>query len=619
VASIGGRYSLVYDRYSNALALVDLAEGRVTQVTGASARLGSFEYSLTPLLRTAGRFVLLAGWDGWERFELVGGRLEPAGARLADPWSESYEGVDLAPDGKVVALGWSVSFGYFLETVAVDGCSARVPRTGSRLLQLSLSPAGDLLSLAMPEFWEPSTLDVWDVSNPSAPVVLWNGPPDVAEAHFDPTGTRLLVSGPLYGDTFSVRAYDARTGAPTCEPSRPVYKFSYHGLGAQWMTEGAWRAVYWNWTWGGWGNALLDLTGSPPEVVKVYDYGGAFPEFTARDGGGWYEVRRDPWKYRAKLVVGTHDFETAETEVVPADHEGLSALRRGFAATHRIHAGGHGMSLWRDAALNRPPVVAATGGGRLECTGPEGATARLDGSSSFDPDSAPGTQDDLASFAWSVDGAGLGASATTEAVVSLGSHQARLEVTDVLGASTAAGLAISVEDGVAPSGRVSFEPVVEGGVFRGIRAEGVAEDVCDPAPIAATRLRIPAEAIGAPVSWKRSDVAAVEIRATARGAAIVLLGPSETHAKQAWTDALGSGGHELASSSLLRLGGPSRDLMWRISLSGPIVVEAAAYGGRDLVVGVDAADASGNAASAESSLLDAICDALPAGATCAGN
>lgn len=366
VASIGGRHVVAYEIQRNALALVDLAEGRVAQVTGAAAVLGEFDIYDAPELRTAGRFALLAGPAGWERFALVRGRLEPLDARIRAPHArEGLSAVDLTPAGTVVALGWRYENGRWLddlETTGLDGRSGRIERVYSRLLAPVVSPVGELVVVSRPEYWgEERGLDVYDVSDPSSPTLLWTLPGDVSDAVFDPTGTRLLVSGPLWDSAFQVRAFDARTGAPLGPPSPDIAKYDYHGFGTQWIADGTWRAIYWKWSWCGWENALVDLSGPVPEHVRTYTYVGSFPEFAPREGGGWYEARRDPWNEVAVLVVGSPEGETAETAVVPGDHSEITAVRRGFVAAARERDGEWGISLWRDPALVSAPVPVRRG------------------------------------------------------------------------------------------------------------------------------------------------------------------------------------------------------------------------------------------------------------------
>ena len=363
VATVGERYVLVHDVYGGRVAVVDVVRGATTQVL-ETAPLGTFEFSELPELRSAGRFVLVAGGGGWERFELVRGRLEPAGSHVVPPGSwEFYEAAELAPDGKVVALAWTLDDGYVVEVVAADGRTSRTPRPYARLLRTSLSPSGDLLAIAMPEFGRESPLEVWDVADPEAPRTLWSLPYDVAEAAFDPTGTRLLVGGPFDGDAFRVATYDARSGTPLGPPSPEVPKFYYHGLGTQWIADGAWRAIFWRWSYGGWYDAVVELAGPDAGTVVTYDYEGYFPQFAPRESGGWYALRRDPWAKRANVVIGDPAGATAETGFLEGDQEGLAALRRGFFVTVRTAPGPMTVVVWRDASLPPLPVLPREGSG----------------------------------------------------------------------------------------------------------------------------------------------------------------------------------------------------------------------------------------------------------------
>lgn len=367
VATVGGRHVLVHDVYRQRVAVVDVVRGATTQVL-ETAPLGTFEFGELPELRSAGGFVLVAGAGGWERFELVDGRLEPAGSRVVPPgvW-DFYEAAELARDGTVVALAWTLDDGYVVEIVAADGRASRTPRPNARLLRLSLSPSGDLLAIAMPEFGRESPLEVWDIADPEAPRTLWSLPYDVAEAVFDPTGTRLLVGGPFDGDSFRVATYGARTGQPLGLPSPSVPKYYYHGLGTQWVVDGTWRAIFWRWSYGGWHDAMIEFAGSDAGTVVTYDYPGYFPQFASRESGGWYALRRDPWAKLANVVIGDAGGATAETGFIEGDHEGLAALRRGFFVTVRTAPDRKSVVVWRDPAIPPLPVIEreASNGSRL--------------------------------------------------------------------------------------------------------------------------------------------------------------------------------------------------------------------------------------------------------------
>jgi len=116
-------------------------------------------------------------------------------------------------------------------------------------------------------------------------------------------------------------------------------------------------------------------------------------------------------------------------------------------------------------ALNEPPTAAFSGGGSVECTGPDGALVGLNGSASSDPDSTPGTNDDIASYAW-YENYGtpgerlLGSGPTLAVTLPLGEHAMTLKVTDRAGASGTAMTPVTVADTQPPSLTVYSEPAI---------------------------------------------------------------------------------------------------------------------------------------------------------------
>jgi hypothetical protein len=100
-----------------------------------------------------------------------------------------------------------------------------------------------------------------------------------------------------------------------------------------------------------------------------------------------------------------------------------------------------------DRAPKAAPVVVSA----VECTSPAGGEVRLDGSASSDPDSSPGTQDDIASFAW-FENFGtpsqrlLAGTALASVTLPLGRHALTLKVTDHAGAIGTAAVTVQVVD-----------------------------------------------------------------------------------------------------------------------------------------------------------------------------
>jgi subtilisin family serine protease/sugar lactone lactonase YvrE len=105
--------------------------------------------------------------------------------------------------------------------------------------------------------------------------------------------------------------------------------------------------------------------------------------------------------------------------------------------------------------FNDPPVASMTGGGTIECTGPDGAGATFDGTGSTDTDSTNGTADDIVSYEWyerygTPEQHMLGTGSTLPVVLALGTHVLTLRVTDTAGESGTASTVLTVTDTQAP-------------------------------------------------------------------------------------------------------------------------------------------------------------------------
>jgi len=144
---------------------------------------------------------------------------------------------------------------------------------------------------------------------------------------------------------------------------------------------------------------------------------------------------------------------------------------------------------------NHPPIAMAGSDAELECASPSGAEALLDGSASSDPDSTPGTSDDIAAFDWFEDyGLStqklLGSGVTVRAVLPLGIHAITLRVTDRAGASSTDETSIRVADTVPPQISVDLTPDIlwpPNHQMVGISAEVTVTDACgQPAAILAS-------------------------------------------------------------------------------------------------------------------------------------
>ena len=103
-----------------------------------------------------------------------------------------------------------------------------------------------------------------------------------------------------------------------------------------------------------------------------------------------------------------------------------------------------------------PQAAAGAGPGTVECSQPGGAFVTLNGSGSTDSDSAPGTQDDIATYEWfehygeSAE-VSLGTGMTLAVTLPLGTHAITLRVMDRAGDSDTDAVTVTVQDSAGPA------------------------------------------------------------------------------------------------------------------------------------------------------------------------
>jgi hypothetical protein len=119
--------------------------------------------------------------------------------------------------------------------------------------------------------------------------------------------------------------------------------------------------------------------------------------------------------------------------------------------------------LYAGALDNRPPQARITAPELVECTSPAGAMLGLSGSASSDPDSTPGTRDDIELFEWFEHDGGpgvalLGTGESLSVTLPRGDHLLTLRVTDVTGASGTAEALVRVTDTTPPQITLALSP-----------------------------------------------------------------------------------------------------------------------------------------------------------------
>jgi hypothetical protein len=149
----------------------------------------------------------------------------------------------------------------------------------------------------------------------------------------------------------------------------------------------------------------------------------------------------------------------------------------------------------QDMAINGAPCGAplADAGPDLdvECSGPSGASVTLDGSHSSDPNSTPGSNDDIVAFEWyeSYGEPGqtrLGDGESVALTLGLGTHRITLRVVDSYGATDTDDAVIRVADTTAPGVGGSLAPSVlwpPDGRLVEINARVTASDRCGPVDV----------------------------------------------------------------------------------------------------------------------------------------
>lgn len=107
---------------------------------------------------------------------------------------------------------------------------------------------------------------------------------------------------------------------------------------------------------------------------------------------------------------------------------------------------------------NQPPVANAGDDQTVECSSPSGAPVALNGSGSTDPDSTPGTNDDITTFEWLVNGNVVAGTMSGTVALPPGTTVVTLRVTDKQGATATDDVVVTIVDTAPPLLLVSPQP-----------------------------------------------------------------------------------------------------------------------------------------------------------------
>jgi hypothetical protein len=178
----------------------------------------------------------------------------------------------------------------------------------------------------------------------------------------------------------------------------------------------------------------------------------------------------------ALTLQGRYDGGNEESDAVVGDFDGDGKLDLAIAASFSEVV----TVLFN--RFDREPVARAGADQVLECDGGLTATAHLDGSSSSDADSTPGTNDDIAGYAWSEGSSALASTMTASVPFHLGAHDVTLAVTDKAGATEIDHTLITVQDTKPPIGAIVAPPAKScfGPAALPVIVTDDITDVCDP-------------------------------------------------------------------------------------------------------------------------------------------
>lgn len=358
-----------------------------------------------------------------------------AGMERAAAWS---------PDGRKVAFQTNFNGNFDLWIVNADGTGLRALTSDpASEIQPSWSPDGSRIAFARVDA-AVGSYDIWtiDAADGSGAVNVTADPGNDIRPSWSPDGGTILFQSDRDGDT---EIYAIGVGAP---PSSAVNltrslsedtdpDVSPDGMRIVFVSD---RDVFATRLW------TMNRDGSGAAVIPGSEPGDRDPAFSP-DG--------------TAVTFTRTGFDGIE---------GVWRMGLDGSGLERIASGGFFTRVpdWQPlpaTSENRPPSAHAGADGEIPCAGPDGASVRLDGSGSSDPDSTIGTNDDLAVFEWFVgfgtaDERLLGTGAVLDVVLPPGTHEVTLRVTDRGGLSDTDTATWSVFDPDPPSISVEVSPSI---------------------------------------------------------------------------------------------------------------------------------------------------------------
>ncbi|MBD3869036.1 MAG: hypothetical protein IFK94_13010 [Acidobacteria bacterium] len=625
VLPLQGRWMVAVDLGSNAILLLDGSTGEVLDAIGYDHDAPSSRSGL--IAAAAGNSFAVGSGRGFNIFDKIGNKLR---RRISRVYASSEEGYfhdfEVLPDGTVVVLA-----SHRLLTFTPDGLSGQLDLDGW-YGRMSWNSALDRVVLSSGSVWSDSDqhAQMVDLSNPLVPRRLWTTGEDIAFADFvrDHDAVALTVGTGWWG--FSPQLVDSASGEPLGEPGKRTPAFFYYGPAAAFGREDEAGLLYWRWTWSGWKSVLYDVSMDIPQVFQESEEYFDPPRYALRsDGRSAYEFRESFEDENSRVVLSLPGGGFQEYGTIYATQP--SSLRHGFLAGSGVQTieKRRDLVILRDPAMNRPPVASAPDQ-IVECDDATGTPVVLDGSGSSDPDSTPGTDDDISGYAWTVDGDAAGDGETVESSLDLGSHAVELTVTDDLGLTGSDSAVIEVADTLPPELSLDLEPVLQGGSVwaNQWQVNSTATDLCDGSLEPSVWVAVSQEVLEATTSYVPATSNRIEIRSGRKGTEVLLQGSDPAFLESIWEQARRDGGLGLDSGQPIELvsqpappRGVHRDTVAIYELDGVgNLLSAQAYGeGADIRIPAGSRDSSGHEAVETLSLLEVLaerCRELPAHVSC---
>lgn len=635
--TIGGRYLVGYDSYENVLVVVDGATGRMTEALHPAILSNQWQ-GRRPSLDVQDDRVLVGtsyvDGNASTAGSLLGYRLEEGRLTPLFRWLPPRELVRYfiasvwGPDGSVLMLG-DQGLGVRLES----GTEVSLPvDKATYYSHLELSPDRERALLQIE--WDVSSnpeadFVLLDVANPAAPSLLGRSEGWISTTpRFVDGGRSVLATLSIDEDFggYQPRLYDGHSAAPLGGLGDRITKFFYHGDGVEF---GSGRFAFWEWSWSSWTTSVVDFSVDPPRHLGTSRFWHDDPSYAPRaDRDEAYLIAQiDDWwsndPTNVFIVTSSGDFiPRGEVDAVVVE-----PLRHGFLAA----IGGRGersLLVLRDPEVNRAPAPSAGPDRTLECLAGEAAIA-LDGSASVDPDSTPGTSDDIASVRWELDGSFVSGALVDETHAGLGDHEISLTIEDTLGASAVDSARVAVVDTTPPVVSLALAPAIVGGRWPrdawSIATE--ADDACDGPIPPAVRLAVAADLFELPVA--EGGGTTTEIRVVERaGTRSVEVTGDVALARASWEAARLAGGLPVDVSRALVLersptapsvGGTRLLASYTLDASGRVLRALATGEAADHVLvsrTVDAAGLVGDAAASLRETIRTLCETSPETVVC---